>query len=129
MNNNRLAFRRPFTRRLVRLPKDLRLHARRLVPGDQRRAQGEPGSDVRHVGVVPDEEAVVVAFAEAGRREAGVDGYGAVIWRWGLVTLSLSLFFSFFFLFFFFLFCLDGWISEKDIPAYSLSAVGDMKRE
>ena len=79
MQDNRRAAPRPLGR-LVRLPKDPVLHAGVLEARDERRADGEPGASVGHVGVVPYQEAVLVAFAEARGCEAGVDAYGAVVW-------------------------------------------------
>ena len=97
MDNNRLTIRRPLRRRLVGLPKHPRLHAGGFVPGDQSRTEGEEGAHVGHVGVVPHEEAVVVAFAEAGGGVAGVDGYVAEVCGW--VGVSAYIFFFFFFFF------------------------------
>ena len=81
MNNNRRTLPRPLRRRLVRLPEDPRLRPCRLIPRYQTRADGEEGAHVRHVGVVPHEQAVLVGFAESGRGEPGVDAYGAVVWE------------------------------------------------
>ena len=79
MDDDRFAILRPCLRRLVRLPKHPRLHAGRLVAGDDGRTEREEGADVRHVCVVRDEETVGVGCFEAGGRVPGVDAYVSIV--------------------------------------------------
>ncbi len=46
---------------------------------DERAAKRKPGSLIRHVRVVPHQQAVLVSFAESCRSEPGIDAYGAVV--------------------------------------------------
>lgn len=80
MNDNGGAILRALTRRFVRLPKYLRLHPGRFVSRNDRGAQREKGSYIRHVRVVPHKQAVLVAFTEARRSETGIDPYIAVVY-------------------------------------------------
>lgn len=79
VNNNGFAIFRTLIRRFIRLPKHLRLHARRLIGRNSGFAHGKEGSNVRHVGVVPHEQTVLVAFVEVWRVIPDVDAYVAII--------------------------------------------------
>ena len=70
---------RPRPRRLIRLPKHPRLHARRLVARNDGRTQREEGPDIRHVRVIPHEQTVLVGLFEAGRRVPGVDAHVPIV--------------------------------------------------
>lgn len=73
------AIRRPKFRSLIRLPKHLLLYPRSLKARNHSRAERKVRPYISHVGIVPDQKAVFVAFAEAGCREAEVDTYAAVV--------------------------------------------------
>ena len=89
MENDSGATIRTVRRRFIRLPKHPVLQPRRLVPGHEGRAEREPRPHVRHIRVVPHEQAILVAFAEPRRRETSINAHVAI----NCVFLVLVLFF------------------------------------
>lgn len=79
VNNNGFTILRALIWRFIRLPKHLRLHARRLIGRDDRFAHRKEGPDIRHVGVVPHEQTVLIAFIEVWRVIPDVDAYVTII--------------------------------------------------
>ena len=78
-NNDGCAIGRSLGWCFIRLPKHPILHSRRLVSRYERWTKCKIRSDIRHVLIIPHEQAVLVSFAESCRGEACVDAYTAIV--------------------------------------------------